>query len=82
MCLAVPVQIEALVDEQTATANLGGIRKNINTALVDDLQVGDYVILHVGVALKKLDQQEAEKTLALFGELEALEKAQNQEPTS
>ncbi|MDR9469434.1 HypC/HybG/HupF family hydrogenase formation chaperone [Marinospirillum sp.] len=57
------------------------MRKNINTALVDDLQVGDYVILHVGVALKKLDQEEAEKTLALFGELEALEKAQNQEQT-
>lgn len=81
MCLAVPVQIEALVDEQTATANLGGIRKNINIALVDDLQVGDYVILHVGVALKKLDQEEAEKTLALFGELEALESTRSQEKT-
>ncbi|MBK1674543.1 hydrogenase assembly protein HupF [Ectothiorhodospira shaposhnikovii] len=82
MCLAVPVQIEALVDEQTATANLGGVRKNINIALVDDLQVGDYVILHVGVALKKLDQEEAEKTLALFGELESLEKLQARENMS
>lgn len=79
MCLAVPVRIDALVDDQTATANLGGIRKNINIALVDDLQVGDYVILHVGVALKKLDQEEADKTLALFGELEALEHAQGHE---
>ncbi|WP_338031811.1 HypC/HybG/HupF family hydrogenase formation chaperone [Ectothiorhodospira shaposhnikovii] len=70
------------MDEQTATANLGGVRKNINIALVDDLQVGDYVILHVGVALKKLDQEEAEKTLALFGELESLEKLQARENMS
>ncbi|WP_114417846.1 HypC/HybG/HupF family hydrogenase formation chaperone [Marinospirillum perlucidum] len=76
MCLAVPVAIEALIDDQTARVNLGGIKKNINIALIDDPQVGDYVILHVGVALKKLDQEEAERTLALFGELQAQEEEQ------
>lgn len=69
MCLAIPVQIESIEDEMTAVANIGGIRKRINTALVEDLQVGDYVILHVGFALKKLDEDEALKTLALFAEM-------------
>jgi hydrogenase expression/formation protein HypC len=66
MCLAIPVQIETIHDEFTAIANIGGVRKEINISLVDNLQVGEYVILHVGFALKKLDEEEARKTLALF----------------
>lgn len=69
MCLALPVRIAELIDEFSAVADIGGVRKEINIALIDDLQVGDYVILHVGFALKKLDQEEAERTLALFAEL-------------
>jgi hydrogenase assembly chaperone HypC/HupF len=53
-------------DEQTAMVDLDGIRKEISLALVDGVQEGDYVILHVGYALSKLDPAEAERTLALF----------------
>ena len=70
MCLALPVRIAEIIDEFTAIADIGGVRKSINIALLDDLEVGDYVILHVGFALKKLDQQEAERTLALFAEMQ------------
>ncbi|WP_432698432.1 HypC/HybG/HupF family hydrogenase formation chaperone [Marinobacterium sp. YM272] len=73
MCLAIPVRIEELIDEERALADIGGLRKEINVALVDDLSVGDYVILHVGYALNKLDPQEAERTLALFAELGQLQ---------
>ncbi|WP_221797728.1 HypC/HybG/HupF family hydrogenase formation chaperone [Oceanobacter mangrovi] len=69
MCLAIPVQIESIEDEFTAIANIGGLRKQINISLVDDLKVGEYVILHVGFALKKLDEAEALKTLAMFAEM-------------
>jgi hydrogenase expression/formation protein HypC len=55
-----------LLAGDNATVDLGGIRKEISLALVDGVQVGDYVILHVGYALSKLDPDEAEKTLALF----------------
>jgi len=75
MCLAIPVRIEALLDEQTALAEIGGLRKTISIALLDDLQVGDYVILHVGFALQKLDEQEAQRTLALLASLGQLEAA-------
>lgn len=70
MCLALPVKVlktgigpagdGALVD-------LSGVKKEISLALLDDVSVGDYVILHVGYALSKLDPEEAERTLALFG---------------
>ena len=66
MCLAIPVRVVELHDEQMATVDLDGIRKEISLALVDDVRVGDYVILHVGYALARLDPEEAERTLALF----------------
>jgi hydrogenase expression/formation protein HypC len=69
MCLAIPVRVVELRGESTAIVDLDGIRKEISLALVDDAQVGDYVILHVGYALSKLDRDEAERTLALFAEL-------------
>jgi len=68
MCLAIPVRVTALCDGDSAWVELGGVRKQISLALVDGVQPGDYVILHVGYALSKLDVLEAEKTLALFAE--------------
>ncbi len=69
MCLAIPARIEELTTPGNAIVNLGGVRKEISLALVDDAQPGDYVIVHVGYALQKLDQEEAERTLALFAEM-------------
>ena len=69
MCLAVPVQITKILESQRALANLGGIEKDISIALLEDITVGDYVILHVGYALTKLDKHEAEKTLQLFRDM-------------
>lgn len=77
MCLAIPVRIEQLIDEERALADIGGVRKAINIALVDDLKVGDYVILHVGYALNRLDPEEARRTLALFEELGQLQAARD-----
>ena len=64
MCLAIPFQLKQIVDEETAIVELNGVETRISTMLVDDIQVGDFVILHVGYALSKLDEEEAEKTLA------------------
>ncbi len=73
MCLAIPARIEELTSPGNAIVNLGGVRKEISLALLDDAGVGDYVIVHVGYALQKLDQDEAERTLALFAELGQLD---------
>jgi len=66
MCLAIPVRVVELRGADSALVDLDGIRKEISLALVDGVQVGDYVILHVGYALSRLDPDEAARTLALF----------------
>ncbi len=73
MCLAIPVKVVELGAGDTAIVDLDGVRKEISLALLTEVQVGDYVILHVGYALSKLDPEEAEKTLALFAEMSAAE---------
>ncbi len=77
MCLAIPVEVVEILDSDTAIADIGGVRKEINIALIADLVVGDYVILHVGYALNKIDPEEARKTLELFAELGELQAAIN-----
>ena len=52
-----------------AIVDAGGVRKEISLALVENIAVGDYVILHVGYALQKLDEDEARRTLELFAEM-------------
>ena len=69
MCLAIPVKVVELLENDGAVVEVGGVRKEISLALVDGVGVGDYVILHVGFALTRLDPDEAEKTLALFAEI-------------
>lgn len=68
MCLAIPVQVTELLDGDMARVTLGGVQKAISLALVEDVKPGDYVILHVGYALNKIDPEEAEATLALLAE--------------
>jgi hydrogenase expression/formation protein HypC len=69
MCLAIPAQVVELREGDNAVVDLAGVRKEISLALVENVAVGDYVIVHVGYALNKLDPEEAAKTLALFGEI-------------
>jgi hydrogenase expression/formation protein HypC len=71
MCLAIPTLVVEMPDEETAIVELDGVRKAISLALVDGVAVGDYVIVHVGFALSRLDADEAAKTLALFAEMGA-----------
>ncbi|KTD68670.1 MULTISPECIES: HypC/HybG/HupF family hydrogenase formation chaperone [Legionella] len=69
MCLAIPAQITQILDDARAIVNLGGITKEISIALLEKIAVGDYVIIHVGYALTRLDEDEAQKTLELFAQM-------------
>ena len=72
MCLAIPGQVIELVDErnQIAKVDVVGVRRNINVGLLaddgDGAQPGDWVLIHVGFALSKVDEQEAQATLSLL----------------
>ncbi len=72
MCLAIPGCIETILNEdtlaRTATVSFAGIRKTVNVALVPEAQVGDYVIVHVGIAISRLDAEQAQR---IFDDLDA-----------
>jgi hydrogenase expression/formation protein HypC len=75
MCLAIPARVVEIRENDLAIVDLGGVRKEASLALVEDVKIGDYVILHVGYALTRLDPEEAEKTLALMAEAGLMEQA-------
>jgi hydrogenase expression/formation protein HypC len=66
MCLAIPARVVELPEPDVAVIDVGGVRKRVSLALVDDVAVGDYVVVHVGYALTKLDAGQAARTLDLF----------------
>ena len=68
MCLAIPARVVALLEADEALIDVDGVRKRISLALVDGVVVGDYVVVHVGYALTRLDPAEAERTLALLAD--------------
>lgn len=68
MCLAIPVQVKEVLPDDMAKVTIDGVSMVVSTALVDDVQVGDYLVLHVGYALAKIDPEEAERTLQLIRE--------------
>ena len=68
MCLAVPMKVIEIKDNE-AVVELSGLKKKINLGLLEKIDVGDYVIVHAGFAIQKLDEEEAEKTLALVREM-------------
>ncbi|MBA2732575.1 MAG: HypC/HybG/HupF family hydrogenase formation chaperone [Acidobacteria bacterium] len=72
MCLAIPGKIIEIVDaeNQIAKVDVGGVRRNINTGMLneDEAQIGSWVLIHVGFAMSKIDEHEAQETLKLLNE--------------
>jgi len=69
MCVAVPMKIKRIKDDK-GVVEIGGTERGVSFKLLRDVQVGDYVIVHAGFAIQKLDEKEALETLKLFKELE------------
>lgn len=69
MCLAIPAQIAAISEDgQTATCLISGIEKSVNISLIENAQVGEWVIVHVGFALNRIDEAQAQATLAVLAQ--------------
>ncbi len=73
MCLAIPGKIVEIVDQENriAKVEVGGVKRNVNIGMLeeDEVRVGDYVLIHVGFAMSKVDEQEAEETLRVLKEI-------------
>ncbi|MFB0546796.1 MAG: HypC/HybG/HupF family hydrogenase formation chaperone [Anaerolineae bacterium] len=74
MCVAVPARVVE-IGGQIARLELGGVTREASLMLLPEVKVGDYVIVHAGFAIERLDEKEAEKTLELLAELGTLELA-------
>lgn len=68
MCLAIPAQVIS-VEGNTAIVDFGGVKRPVSIALLENLKPGDYVIVHTGYAIQKMDQKEAEESLELWREV-------------
>jgi len=84
MCLAIPGKIESIRGDDPLTrmgkVNFGGIRKEACLAYVPEARVGDYVIVHVGFALSRLDEDEAQKVFEYLKQIEELGELQENGP--
>lgn len=83
MCLAVPGKVESIYEGENllkmAKVNFGGVIKDVCVAWIDDVKVGDYVLVHVGFALNKIDEVEAQETLRLLREMGELDEIKRNE---
>jgi hydrogenase expression/formation protein HypC len=68
MCLAIPGRVLEIVDERNrlARVDVAGVQRNVNVGLLDGVDAGDWVLIHVGFAMSKVDEEEAEATLGLL----------------
>ena len=73
MCLAIPGKIVEIVDEgnHNAKVEVGGVKRNVNIGMLgrDEARIGDYVLIHVGFAMSKVDEKQAEDTLRILKEI-------------
>ncbi|WP_372806703.1 HypC/HybG/HupF family hydrogenase formation chaperone [Pontiella sp.] len=69
MCLAVPIKVVELLDGQMAIGEQLGVQVEFSTALLEAVTVGDYVLVHTGIAIETLDEADAQETLSIWNEL-------------
>lgn len=86
MCLAIPGKIVEIVDAENhlAKVEVGGVRRSVNIGMLDEdgVGVGDYVLIHVGFAMSKIDEREAEETLRVLHELSSYQEELEQFKTA
>ncbi len=73
MCLGVPARIVSVGDDvlRTGRVDFGGVSREVSLAYVPEAGIGDYVIVHVGFAIARIDEEEARAIVALLGEMES-----------
>lgn len=78
MCLSIPAKVEKIEDDM-AIVSVGGTKYNASLQMLDDVQIGDYILLHTGFAIQKLSEEEAQESLKVFEEFEELNQRLDEE---
>ncbi|MGC9779066.1 MAG: HypC/HybG/HupF family hydrogenase formation chaperone [Candidatus Heimdallarchaeota archaeon] len=72
MCIAIPAKVVEIVNDDTILVDFGGVKREVKSTLLEDkLEINDYVLVHIGFAMTKVDEEEALETLRLFAEIDA-----------
>jgi len=78
MCLSIPAKVESIKDEM-AVVSVGGTQYDASLQMVEDVKVGDYILLHTGFAIQKISEEEAIETLKVYDEFEEFNKKLDEE---
>ncbi len=78
MCLSIPAKVET-IENDMAVVSVGGTKYKASLQMLDDVNIGDYILLHTGFAIQKLTPEEAEESLKVFEEFEELNKKLDEE---
>ena len=78
MCLSIPAKVESIEGEM-AIVSVGGTKYDASLQMIDDVHIGDYVLLHTGFAIQKISEEEAQDTLKVFEEFEDLNQKLDEE---
>jgi len=70
MCLAIPGEVIELLDDERAKVDVNGTLHDVSIAFVEDVKIGDYLLVHVGYAISRMDAEEGRKTLSLIAEMQ------------
>lgn len=70
MCIAFPMRVVELIDNKYAICEYEGIRKKVRIDLLKDVNIGDYVLIHVGFAIQKINVEDAQKTIKVYKEIQ------------
>ncbi|MCS7230909.1 MAG: HypC/HybG/HupF family hydrogenase formation chaperone [Elusimicrobiota bacterium] len=70
MCVAFPMKVIELIDNNYAICEYEGIRKKVRIDLLKDVNIGDYVLIHVGFAIQKINVEDAQKTIKVYKEIQ------------
>ena len=73
MCLAIPTQVTAIDENRIATVELGGVERQISLIMTPEARLGDYVLVHTGYAITVMDPEEAQASLEVFAQLQAIQ---------
>lgn len=78
MCLSIPAKVE-VINGEMAVVSVGGTKYNASLQMLDDVKIGDYILMHTGFAIQKMTEEEALESLKVFEEFEELNKKLDEE---
>lgn len=73
MCLAIPMKVTEKREDNTGVVESSGVQREVDLSLIQDLKIGDWVLIHAGLAISRLEEEDAQETIKLLKEAKIIE---------